>query len=173
VTPHLNNIINALKTAGRNRVLKDVGNEFKRMTQLNFGSGGRYRSKTWAPLSKEYAKKIGTTQATDKRSGNLYSSIKVGSPTNNFIAIYTRNPYAAAIAFGNSKKNLPARNYWPIEIYGRPTFGKLVLNADRDMFYFITRRFNIVSNGALPVFQMTQRATMNIGSPFTGASKSI
>jgi hypothetical protein len=95
----------------------------------------------------------------------------MGPVRNNKIEIYTTNPYAASIAFGNKKKNIPARNFWPIENMGSPSYNRLLYNSEKDMFRVITMRLNILSRGSLPrQSTILQRMTPTYGNPFTPLS---
>lgn len=163
----IRSILNAIGQNGRKRVLNELGHEVQRITRLNFGSSGLYRGKQWARLSPAYAKQVGHSTPTDIKSGALYKSILVGTVKRNYIDVYTRNPYAASISFGDKKRNLPPRMFWPFEIYGTPLRQRLTLAADRQLYRFISRRFNVYSQGQLPYGEMVRRSTVQSGNPFT------
>jgi len=166
VSPSIAGILRAISPTGRNRLLQFVGDEFKRMTLSNFGSSGRYRSRNWPQLSPEYAKEKGSSIPTDKRTGQLYASIKMSSPKDNYINIYTKCPYAASVAYGN--KNTPARCFWPVEYNGSPTYSRLVYNADKDLQVLIGKKLNVLSSGALPYLSSAIiRSRYEYGNPFT------
>lgn len=165
VTPSIESIIRSLGSSGRNQVLRAGGREFLREVKANFiAGGGPYRGNAWP------AKKDGSP-ASLKKTGELMNSIKLGSPRNNFIDIYTRNPYAAAQAFGNKARNLPARNFFPDRKVGSPNYGKQVWSSQRDLYTVITRQLTLQSAGSLPR-QSTAipRAQITYGNPFSPAS---
>lgn len=173
VTPSINNLIKSISSTGKNQLLLFGGRELLRQTRNNFGGGSQYRDKNWSPLSKAYAKKVGHYNATDERTGQLKNSILLGRPRSNFIEIYTRNKYAAAIAFGDKKKKLPARNFWPVQNSGNPSYNRLTYNSDRDLFKVLTTRLNILSNGSFPrQSTMIERMRPEYGSPWTGPQSS-
>ena len=93
VTPSIAGILRAIDIQGRRRVLIKAGEKFVEMTKSNFGQSGRYRSKNWSPLSKEYAEQKGSALATDIKTRKLMNSIKLSGARTNWIEIYTKNPY--------------------------------------------------------------------------------
>lgn len=147
LTNQLHNLIRALGPIGRQRMLSDAGREFIRITKENFGDEGKYRGNKWKPLSKRYAKKVGSSVATLLRSGALRDSIKVGSPRGNWIEVSTSNPYARAQFLGNPKQNLPSRLYFPTERistnYWRPVYA-----AEKELVHAIGKSLYIISGGA-------------------------
>lgn len=169
VTPSINNLISAISRHGRKQILRYGGRELLRQTKANFGATGPYREKAWPPLSKNYAKKVGSSVPTELRSGELKNSIMLSAPRDNIIELYTTNPYAAAQAFGYKPRNLPARNYFPIQNMGKPTYSRLVYSAEKDLFKAITSQLTALSKGAFPLQSTpTNRMTPEYGNPFTG-----
>jgi len=167
VRPSIRSIINAL-TTGRRQLLSSMGKEFQRQTLSLFDGNKTYQEKTWPKLSNSYAKKEGSSNPTLNRTGKLKQSIKVSPPHGSSIDIYTRNAYAEAIAFGNKNKNLPPRNFWPINnVGGNPYTHRLVPAAERDLFRVITRQLNLLSRGQLPYQTIPlTRMTFDNGNPF-------
>lgn len=170
ITPEINSIINALESSGIRQVLTDAGHEFIRETKSNFGSSGEYRIEPWAPLNKDYAKKVGSSTATDERSSKLINSITLGPLRETYITIFTRCSYAIPICFGSLKKNLPARNFWPVKFLGNnPSTSQFLPKAERDMFNVIIRRFILVSRNVLPkLTSPTKRMGVIHGNVLTG-----
>jgi phage gpG-like protein len=147
------------------QLLRTSGEKFLNMTIKNFGSGGSYRETTWPPLSAEYAKRVKSSTPTDKRTGALMESIKVGPVKDKSVEVYTRNPYAAFVAFGTKK--MKPRNFWPIENHGSPSYHRLMFGAEKEMFATITKKLTSLSSGALPYqSSMQQRAPISQGSPW-------
>lgn len=163
----IRNILKAISPNNQKRLLVDVATEFQKMARSNFGQTGRYRGAQWAPLSTTYAKKVGSRTPTDIRSGALYRSIQISSPRSNYINVYSRSPYGAAIAYGNKSQNLPGRNFWPTELYGSPMRQRLTVTADRDLYSLISRRLNYYSSGQLAYGTIVRRSTIQVGNPFT------
>ena len=169
VTPSIRNIIKAISQSGRTQVLQSAGREFLRETKANFGKSGAYRDKPWAKLSPAYSQKVHRNYATEQVSGKLKASIQLGQSRGNYIEIYTRNVYAAAQAFGYKPRHLPARNFFPIENVGGPTYNRLVFKSQRDLYKVISSRLTILSSGALPIQgTLMNRAPLTYGNPFTG-----
>lgn len=157
----------AVDANGTKQVLLNAGKKFLEMTRANFGLSGPTREKPWPPLSKAYAKKVGSNSPTDKRSGKLMNSITLGPVQTDSVEIYTRNAYAAAIAFGDPKKRLPARNYWPIENHGSPNLHRLTIGAERELYINITTTLNKLSSGVLPNQTMPpERSPLSQGLPW-------
>ena len=167
VTLSINNIIRSIGSSGRLQLLTIAGQEFLRETQSNFGQGGdRYKDKAFAPLSDRYSKVVGRKTATLDKTGELRDSIKL-SVKNNVAYITTSNSYAAAIAFGYAPRNLPPRNYWPMQNVNGPNYSRLQQNADKDMFNVINKKLNQLSNGSLSIITETpQRSTIEYGNIF-------
>ena len=173
VTPSLQGIMRSINSNGRRNVLLSAGREFLRITKNNFGAAGKYRDKQWPQLSPAYAKKVGHSNATLVGTGKLRDSIRMNAPRSNYVEIYTTNKYAAAIAFGNKKRNLPGRQWAPMQ-FSTPNYSRLVWSAERDLVFEIGKRLNILSNGALPrLSSMIQRSPFAYGNPFTGPQSSI
>jgi phage gpG-like protein len=173
LTPELKNILYSFENP--RQILLAMGNEFLRETKANFGTNGKYRDGVpWPSLSEEYSKKIGSKQPTDLRTGELKNSIKLGPVKGNFVTVYTDNPYAASIAFGNKKNHLPPRNYWPVKFMGSITYSKLTPEAQRDMFNIITKRFTMASQGALPKLPVTLKPMLpEHGNPFSSPNGKV
>ena len=169
VSPSIKNILNALSVNGRNTLLKYAGEEFKKMTKQNFGSGGEYRDKPWKNLSPTYAKRVKHSNATLVKSGELKSSITLGAPRNgNYISIFTTNPYARTHMLGDKSRNIPRRNFWPMQ-FTSPSYARPVLAADQNLFKLINNKLSILSNNALPrQTTMTNRSSFTYGNPFSG-----
>lgn len=173
VTPALKNMIRAIGGNGRRRILISMGQKFVDMTQSNFGqSGGKYKDSTWKPLSKSYSKRVGSSVPTLKRSGELFKSIRMNSPRQNFVEIYTKNSYAAAHTFGNRSRNLPPRNFWPIQ-FSTPSYSRLLFNAEKEMIVEIGKRLSIQSGGAFPRLSLSiVRSPFQYGNVFTSPQSS-
>jgi len=168
VSPSIKNIIRALSIQGRKNVLLYAGKKFLEITKRNFGTYGEFREKTWKPLSKNYAKRIGNSTPTLLRTGELMNSIKIGSTRTNSIEIFTRDKRAGALAFGYKPNNIPPRNFWPIQNMGSPSYNRLMFNAEKEMFITISKRFNVLSSGVLPYQStLTKRMLPSYGNPFT------
>ena len=173
VTPALQGIMRALGLQGCRRLLIGAGNEFLRQIKSNFGqSGGKYKETSWPPLSKAYAKKVGSSTATLKRSGALQNSIQMNQPRKSYVEIYTKSPYAAAHLFGSKKQGIPKRNFMPIQFY-QPTYSRLLMSAEKDLVIEISKRMNILSGGALPrLSSAINRSLPSYGNPFSGPQAS-
>lgn len=170
VTSQLQGIIRAISHQGRKVLLNRMAQEFVRQTKSNFGSSGQYRDGKWPRLSKDYAKKVGSSTPTLKRSGELYNSIRIGNSKENSITITTKNPYAAAHTFGYPPRNLPKRNFWPVQ-FQSPNYIRLLFNSEKDMNIVISKQLNILSSGALPVQTSTMtRMSPQYGNVFTAAN---
>ncbi len=168
VTPSITGILRAISRQGIRRLLVATGQEFLRQTRASFGGNNtKYLAEKWPPLSPAYAKRVGRTKATLKVSGNLYNSIKLNSPRSNFIEVYTTNKYAAAHMLGYPPRNLPRRNYFPIQFY-TPTYSRLTWNSERDLVVEISKRMTILSGGHLPrLSSAIIRSLPTYGNPFT------
>lgn len=169
VTPQLRNIISALGVQKRREVLLLAGKEFINETMTNFGgNSGFYKDGVWPNLSKNYSKRIGSSKPTLDRSGKLKNSITLSSPFLNYIVISTKNPYAAAHMLGSTKRNIPKRNFFPVQFQaGNPRSSKLVWNSHLRITFEIGRRFHQLSNGALPMpSYFTNRWDYQEGNPF-------
>lgn len=165
VSPLLDAIIQTFEKE-RHNILKDLGEKFLELTLSNFGANGENRSTPWKSLSKKYAKKVGRSYATLDRTGALKESIKL-KITSEYAIISTSNKYAAAQAFGYRPRNLPARNFWPIQNYGSPSYGTLVPNANEQMFNTLNKSININSYGALPLLSRPSSEVVVVyGNPF-------
>ncbi len=163
----INNIIKALGKQSRQVILKDMAVSFQEMTFANFGSAGPYRDSTWAPLSKEYAKKKGSNVATDKDTGALKNSIKIGPIKENYTTVYSNSPYAASVAYGGGKT--PGRNFWPVQMQGKnKNYSRLQVNAEKVMNSVISKKLSLLSSGQLPFVLSGQRAGFDYGNPLTG-----
>lgn len=150
ISPSIRNIINALSSHGKSSVLNAAGQKFKQMTLSNFGGNGQYKESNWPPLSRVYAKKVGRSNATLEKTRALYESIKVSAPKGNTIQIYSKNPYASVHAFGSTKLNIPKRNYWPTRNYSN-TLASMLNKSETEMINTISKQFNILSSGQLPI----------------------
>ena len=158
VSPSIRNIMSSLKQ-GRSQLLQAAGREFQRQTKVNFGNGGTYRPKSWKPLSNG-------GPATLVRTGKLKNSIQLGQPRGNYIEIFTRDVRAAALFFGYKPRHLPARNPFPMEYVGSPTYNRLTFKSEKEMFRIITMKLTMLSRGALPnQGALTKRATLSYGNP--------
>lgn len=173
ITPQINNIIRAIGSQGRKRILLVAGQKFQEMTKQNFGNSGKYRDSQWPPLSAKYAKKVGRKNATLKKSGDLYNSILLGQPRSNYIEIFTKSPYAAAHTFGSKRTNLPKRNFWPVQFL-TPTYSRLLFNAEKDLVTTISRQMTILSSGALPLQSSNiERSQPQYGNIFSAPSQGL
>lgn len=169
VTPQLLGLIRAFNEDSKRKILLKLGQSFNKQTKENFGTNGKYRDKTWPRLSKAYSKKIGSSVPTLKRSGNLYNSIIISAPRNNYIEIYTNNKYAAAQVFGNKNNNLPPRNFFPVQ-FSTPNYSRLVFNAEKELNAIILNQMKILSGGALSSTTNIKRSGFEYGNPFSRAN---
>ena len=117
VTPQLIAIQRAFNQQGRRKLLLSAGQEFLRQIRSNLSTNTKYKEKQWPPLSPKYAKRVGRSQATLKQSGALYRSIQMNSPRKNWVEIYTKSPYAATHFMGDKRRNIPQRNFFPMQLY--------------------------------------------------------
>src|ERR1039458_5348609 len=168
VTPAIGNIARAIGVQGRRRMLTSVAKKFIEMTHSNFGqSSGKYKEKTGPPLSPAYAKRIGSKQATLHRTGELYNSIKAGSPRNDYIEVYTKNKYAAVHTLGSRAQHIPRRNFWPMQIV-TPSYTRMLFSAEKELVHEIGKTLTLLSNGALPRLSTNiTRSYPKAGSIFT------
>jgi len=166
VSPSIRGILNAIGLSGKRQVLMSAGRELYRQTMQNFGVDSEYKDKKWPALSPKYAKRVGHSNSTLTKSGELKNSIRLSTPVGDMIKIYTNNPYAAAQFFGSKKTNLPARNAFPINNTTNPSNIRLTTNSDRDMFKVITHRLTQVSNNSLPINTAWKRMSVEYGNPF-------
>ena len=171
ITPQIKNMRTAMGISGRRRVLISAGDRFKKLAQATFGTGGRYRGNNWPAYSPEYAEKERTSSPTLLRSGALKNSIKTMSPRTNYVEVFTALPYASAQFFGNPKKKLPGRRFFPMESAGS-TMWRLGYSAEKDMVVDIQKRFMILSNGALPYISSIMRSRYEYGNPRLSAQYS-
>jgi phage gpG-like protein len=173
VTSQLQGILRAIGLQGRKRLLIGAGNEFISQIKSNFGQpGGKYKETTWPPLSKAYAKRVGSSTPTLKRTGALQNSFQMNSPRANYIEVFTKNKYAAAHLFGSKKQGIPKRNFMPIQFY-QPTYSRLLMSAEKDLVIEISKRMNILSGGALPrLSSAINRSLPSYGNPFSGPQAS-
>jgi phage gpG-like protein len=173
VSSQLEGIIKTLSAQGRRRLLIGAGAEFLRQIKSNFGNaGGKYKETTWPPLSKAYAKRVGSSTPTLKRTGALQNSFQMNSPRANYIEVFTKNKYAAAHLFGSKKQGIPKRNFMPIQFY-QPTYSRLLMSAEKDLVIEISKRMNILSGGALPrLSSAINRSLPSYGNPFSGPQAS-
>ena len=171
VTPQIDSILRSIGMSGKRRLLLATAQEFQRETKANFGGGNdTYKDKRWPSYSRAYTKKKGKSQPDLKVTGALMNSIKIGSPRSNWIEVYTKHPYAAAQGFGYRPRNLPARQFFPVQMvgssYSRPTY-----NSQRDMTIVISKMMTLLSGGVLPrQSPAVMRMMPSYGSPFTGPS---
>lgn len=175
VSPQLSGILRALGLQGRRRVLMGAGQEFIKMIKSNFGGGGsmyRAEGQKWAPYSKSYAKIKGKSQPDLVKTGALMNSFQMASPRKSYVEVFTKNPYAAAIAYGYKPRNLPPRQYFPIQSYNK-SYNRLSFNAEKNIIFELGKRFTILSGGALPRLSPSIiRSLPTYGSPFTGPQAS-
>jgi|ERR1035437_819559 phage gpG-like protein len=168
VSPQISGIIKAIDVQGIRKILAAAADEFIRQTRQNLSTNTKYKDKKWPPLSPAYAKRVGRTEATLKRSGALYNSIQKSSPRNGWIEVFTKNPYAGVHFAGSKKRNIPQRNFFPMQLnsltYSRPTY-----NSEKDLIMEIGKRFNILSGGVLPRLSSgaISRSSPSYGNPFT------
>lgn len=96
-----------------------MGQEFYEMVQGNFGIAGVDRPMAWAPLSHDYAKKVGREIATLDLSGALRSAIMISGHEGDGVTVEVSNssvPYATIHQTGG--RNMPKRPYFPIDDRG-------------------------------------------------------
>lgn len=96
-----------------------MARKFYEITLSNIGVSGEDRPAAWPPLSKNYIrylkrKSFGTPLIpTELRKGTLRSSITIQT-NHNSTTVYSNNPYIAAQQYGDAKRNLPARPFFPV-----------------------------------------------------------
>ena len=97
-----------------------MARRFLQITLLNLGNAGIDRPRPWKPLSPWYAKKVGRKIATLILTGKLKSAIHI-EDGNKVVVKNEDVSYATDHQYGNAKKHLPARPYFPIKSDGTPT----------------------------------------------------
>ncbi len=102
--------------------LQDMANTMYEIVIGTLGKGGRNRPMPWAPLSRNYARRVGRPYATLVLTGRLLSSItkEIRQESSKVFIRKSDVPYALAHQYGNPGHNLPARPYFPI-LNGRLT----------------------------------------------------
>lgn len=115
----------------RDTVQAAMADAYKGIVDANFGSGGFSRPWPWAPLSPEYARRVGRRFATLYVTGALKGTVQKEAPAGGAPAEVSMSntglvPYAMAHHFGNpagtrQRPGLPARRVFPMNEDGSPT----------------------------------------------------
>lgn len=106
--------------AARPAALAAMGSRLHELVLANFGIAGVDRPADWAPLSPDYARKVGRQIATLHVSGALKDAVKVGGSEGDSITVSVSDsdvPYATVHQHGGGN-NIPARPYFPVDESG-------------------------------------------------------
>lgn len=99
-----------------------MAEKFFEIVRMNFGDFGFDRPIEWAPLSPDYARRVGREHATLLVSGRLAGAVKLDvTEERGRVSVSDQDvPYALAHQYGSDRRNLPARPYFPIDENGNP-----------------------------------------------------
>lgn len=100
------------------KVQEAMAEAYFNITYNNIGEQSMFRAMTWAPLSPNYAKKVGRSHATLFVTGNLLNAIKLdnSSSVESVVSVSDSDcVYAVAHQYGYPPRNLPPRPYFPFD----------------------------------------------------------
>jgi phage virion morphogenesis protein len=108
-------------------VMKDIGEELVSRILDSFEREASPYGEKWAPLKPATilgrARRFKTKKAKRaalanprilQDTGYLRSSIEIQSVSNDHVTVWSRAPYAAVHQFGSTRKNIPARPFFPV-----------------------------------------------------------
>ena len=96
-------------------VLEAMGTQLVSLTKRAFNDSA-LRAAPWPPRKNQATRNSSgqfLSQQLLKKTGALYQSIAIARLTSKEVHVGTDRPYAAAHQFGSSKRNLPARPFFP------------------------------------------------------------
>jgi len=106
----------------RTPIHRAMANRYLQIVQNAIGEDGFGRPAPWAPLSPRYARRVNPPVPTLYRSGRMYRGIRILEVNSDHATVVSSGtPYSAVHQWGNPAKNLPARQFFPIQPNGEPT----------------------------------------------------